>query len=124
LGGAVPYKEGVRRIIVKRQSGGVGGEERRGPSNDLWAVPEKEEEVEGTFDVNVIEETRNVEKDQGTDAPSFDAGLGVVDDTHCGIDGTMVVPAVKLVRVDEVVGVGLVHDASGDDLLQELTATL
>jgi hypothetical protein len=78
--------------------------------------------VEGTIGVDVVKEAGNVEQYQGANALSFDTGLGVVNNPYSGINGTMVVPAAELVGVDETMGVGFVHDATGDDLLQELTA--
>jgi hypothetical protein len=79
----------------------------RGARNDCvqatssWLKPRREKEVESTIDVDVVEESGDVEEKERARSPGLNARLGVVDHAECGIDGAVVVAAAELVGVEE-----------------------
>jgi len=76
------------------------------------------------FDVDVIEKPRDIEEDDGGDEVAFDGGLCVVNQAEGGVRGAMVVAGSKLGVGEDVEGVGVREDASGDDFLEKLPTTL
>jgi hypothetical protein len=65
------------------------------------AEAEEGEEVEGTFDVDIVEESRDVEEKECARSPGLYACLGVVDHAERGVNGAVVVAAAELVGVEE-----------------------
>jgi len=74
--------------------------------------------------VEVVEEPRNVEEDQGPGMSGVARGLYAVGEDGSGVRGCMVGPGAELRYREEVVGADVMVKPLGDDLLQHLTDTL
>ena len=80
--------------------------------------------MNNSFDVNVIKESGDVEEYYGGDKVAFDSCLSMVDKAEGGVSGVVVVSRSKLGVGEDVEGVGIGEDASGDNFFQELTTAL
>ena len=74
------------------------------------------------FDINVVEETQDIEEENGGDKVALDCSLCVVDQAKGSVCGAVVVAGSELEVGEDVIGVGVGEDTTGDDLLKELTA--
>ena len=57
----------------------------------MWGESQVAENVDDLFDVDVIEESRDVEEDDRGDEVAFDSSLGVVYQAKCRVSCAMVV---------------------------------
>jgi hypothetical protein len=72
----------------------------------------------------VVEKALDVKKEKGGGEATRHSSAGRVDHRMNCINGTMIVPGPELGRGKDVVGVGVLQDASRDDPFQELAAAL
>jgi len=71
--------------------------------------------VDDSFDVNVIEESGDVEEYNGGNKVGFDSCLSMVDKTEGGVGGAVVVLRSELGVGEDVEGVGIRKDMPGNN---------
>jgi hypothetical protein len=73
---------------------------------------------------DMVKETLHVEKEEGGRKASRHGSMGSMYNRVDRIGRTMIVPRAKLRRQEDVVRVGVLHEAPGDDPLKELPTAL
>ena len=62
----------------------------------MWGEAKVAEDLDDAFDINIIEESRDVEEDDRGDELALDHHLGVVDKAEGGVGGAMIVTGSEL----------------------------
>jgi len=81
------------------------------------------EYVDDAFNIDIIEESQDVEEDDGSDELALNHGLGMVYKTKCSIGCAVVVTGSELRVGEDIKGVGIGEYAPSNDLLQKFSTT-
>ena len=89
--GAVVKEDGVRFHSVEGQADLLFGEERENPVAERGRKAKVTKDMNGSQDINVVEEAQNVRQNNRCHKSGLDGGLSIVNKTKGSIDSAMVI---------------------------------
>jgi len=99
-------------------------EERPDPVAERRGEAQKSEHVDQAADMEVVEETLDVKKEEGGNSSAFDTRLDRMDHAKDGVRCHVVVTGSKLAGGEEMEMCGIEEDSFQDNPLQEFTTAL